>query len=54
MRYVLTLLIFALINGTAFADSLSSLTLSDAEMQKLKKYFPTDDSSHLIWKGDPI
>jgi integrating conjugative element protein (TIGR03749 family) len=40
---------------SAQADSLSSLTLSNAEIQKLKKYFPTDDSSeHLIWKGDPI
>jgi integrating conjugative element protein (TIGR03749 family) len=54
MRYVLTLMLFALINGSVLADSLSSLTLTDAEMQKLKKYFPTDDSSHLVWKGDPI
>jgi integrating conjugative element protein (TIGR03749 family) len=23
-------------------------------MQKLKKYFPSDDISHLVWKGDPI
>jgi integrating conjugative element protein (TIGR03749 family) len=54
MRYMLILLLFAFINGVACADSLSSLTLTDAEMQKLKKYFPSDDSSHLIWKGDPI
>jgi integrating conjugative element protein (TIGR03749 family) len=54
MRYVLTLMLFAFINSSVLADSLSSLTLTDAEMQKLKKYFPTDDSSHLTWKGDPI
>jgi integrating conjugative element protein (TIGR03749 family) len=39
---------------TIYADSISSLTLTDAEMQKLKKYFPADDISHLVWKGDPI
>ena len=26
---------------TAYADSINSLTLTDDEMQKLKKYFPT-------------
>jgi len=39
---------------TAYADSLNNLTLTDAEMQKLKKYFPAEDTSHLTWKGDPI
>jgi integrating conjugative element protein (TIGR03749 family) len=39
---------------SAQADAISSLTLTDAEMQKLKKYFPADDSEQIIWKGDPI
>jgi integrating conjugative element protein (TIGR03749 family) len=38
----------------AQADALSSLTLSEVEMHKLKKFFPADDSEHLIWNGDPI
>ncbi len=54
MRYVLSVMLFFCLSITAYADSLSSLTLTDAEMQKLKKYFPEDDTSHLAWKGDPI
>jgi integrating conjugative element protein (TIGR03749 family) len=54
MRYLLTVMLFACLGTMAYADALSSLTLTDAEMQKLKKYFPTDDVSHLVWKGDPI
>ncbi len=54
MRYVLIVMLFFCLNITAYADSLSSLTLTDAEMQKLKKYFPAEDTSHLTWKGDPI
>ena len=54
MRYVLSVMLFFCLSMTAYADSLSSLTLTDAEMQKLKKYFPEDDTSHLAWKGDPI
>lgn len=38
----------------AHADGLSSLTLTDAEMQKLKKYFPVDEDKNLVWKGDPL
>lgn len=49
---VICILIFFTIS--AQADAISSLTLTDAEMQKLKKYFPADDSEHLVWKGDPI
>jgi integrating conjugative element protein (TIGR03749 family) len=54
MRYLLTVMLFACLGTMAYADAISSLTLTDAEMQKLKKYFPTDDVSHLMWKGDPI
>ncbi|MEO8964693.1 MAG: TIGR03749 family integrating conjugative element protein [Gammaproteobacteria bacterium] len=54
MRFVLSVMLFFCLGVTGYADSLSSLTLTDAEMQKLKKYFPTDDTSHLTWKGDPI
>lgn len=54
MRYVLIVMLFFFLSMTTYADSLSSLTLTDAEMQKLKKYFPTEDTSHLTWKGDPI
>jgi integrating conjugative element protein (TIGR03749 family) len=54
MRYILTVMLFAFMSMTAYADSLSSLTLTDTEMQKLKKYFPTDDTSHLTWKGDAL
>ncbi len=54
MRFMLSAILFISLNLTAYADSISSLTLTDAEMQKLKKYFPTDDTSHLSWKGDPM
>lgn len=54
MRYVLSVLLLFCLTITTYADSVNSLVLTDAEMQKLKKYFPTDDVDHLIWKGDPI
>ena len=56
MKRLLNALIisFIALNTVAHADGIDSLTLTDAEMQKLKKYFPTDDSSHLVWKGDPL
>ena len=54
MRYLLSVMLLFCLSMTTYADSLSSLTLTDAEMQKLKKYFPEDSSSHLVWKGDPI
>ncbi len=38
----------------AHADGLSSLTLSDSEMQKLKKYFPVEEDKNLVWKGEPL
>jgi integrating conjugative element protein (TIGR03749 family) len=41
-------------SGAIYADAVSSLTLTDAEMQKLKKYFPAEEQPSLIWKGDPI
>lgn len=40
-------------HSLCFADGLSSLTLTEAEMQKLKKFFP-DESNHLLWQGDPL
>lgn len=54
MRYLFAIILFAFINNAAFADDINSLALSEAEMQKLKKYFPADDTDHLTWKGDPI
>ena len=54
MRFMLSVMLLFCLSLTAYADSLSSLTLTDSEMQKLKKYFPADDTSHLIWQGDPI
>jgi integrating conjugative element protein (TIGR03749 family) len=51
---MLSVMLLFCLSLTAYADSLSSLTLTDGEMQKLKKYFPTDDTNHLAWKGDPI
>ncbi len=54
MRRLLSVMLSLCLATTIYADSISSLTLTDAEMQKLKKYFPADDISHLVWKGDPI
>jgi integrating conjugative element protein (TIGR03749 family) len=48
---------FILLVGVALvahADAIDKLTLTDSEMQKLKKYFPNEDLEHLVWKGDPI
>ena len=52
-RFFIVILVF-LLNSIGHADSFNSLTLTNAEMQKLKKYFPSEENSHLIWKGDPI
>jgi integrating conjugative element protein (TIGR03749 family) len=41
-------------SGAIYAETMNSLTLTDAEMQKLKKYFPAEEPGNLIWKGDPI
>ncbi len=54
MKYLFRILFLAFIYTSVFADGFNSLTLTPAEMQKLKKYFPVEDTSHLIWKGDPI
>src|SRR3990167_7305339 len=54
MKRLITFSIMLLISSLSYADGLSSLTLTDAEMQKLKKYFPTDDASHVVWKGEPV
>jgi integrating conjugative element protein (TIGR03749 family) len=54
MRYMLSVMLFFCLSMPVYADSLNSLTLTDAEMQKLKKYFPEEHTSHLAWKGDPI
>lgn len=51
MKPSLAMLLLVCIN-MAFADSLNSLVLTDAEMQKLKKYFSSDDNNHLVWNGE--
>ena len=38
----------------SYASGADRLMLTEAEMQKLKKYFPADDMAHMTWKGDPI
>lgn len=53
MKYFFSIFIFAFIN-ISHADTLSNLILSDTEMKKLQRYFPADDSTHLIWDGTPI
>jgi integrating conjugative element protein (TIGR03749 family) len=54
MRYVLSVMLLFCLNMATYADSLSSLTLSNSEIQKLKKYFPEEGSDRLTWKGDPL
>lgn len=51
--FITAVIISVLMNPFAisFADP---LLLSDAEMQKLKAYFPNEEDSHLVWNGDPI
>src|SRR5580700_317473 len=50
----ITFIVLLFCSAFSYADSLSQLTLTDEEMKKLKMYFPSDDSEHLTWKGDPI
>lgn len=50
----ITFIVLVFCSVFSYADSLSQLTLTDEEMHKLKMYFPSDDSEHLTWKGDPI
>jgi integrating conjugative element protein (TIGR03749 family) len=48
----ITLIGTLLLTQQALADP---LLLSDADMKKLKNYFPAqDDSPHFVWNGDPI
>jgi hypothetical protein len=54
MRYVLSVMLLFCLSMATYADSLSSLTLSNSEIQKLKKYFPEEGSDRLTWKGDPL
>ncbi|MEO8402573.1 MAG: DUF3438 family protein, partial [Gammaproteobacteria bacterium] len=55
MKQLLIFFLCVITSAMTYADDLSSLTLSPAEMQKLKKYFPTEsETSHLAWKGDPV
>lgn len=54
MRYGLSLVLFLGLSIAAYADPLSGLTLTPAEMQKLKHYFPVEDTSPLTWVGDPL
>lgn len=51
MRKIISLFMLSIFSMQLLADP---LLLSDAEMQKLAKYFPDDDQSHLIWQGDPL
>ncbi len=48
------MIMIAFCASLAHANGLSSLTLSDSEMQKLKKYFPAEEDKNLVWKGDPL
>jgi integrating conjugative element protein (TIGR03749 family) len=50
----LTILMTMLFAVLARADGINSLTLSNEETQKLKKYFPADEESHIVWRGEPI
>lgn len=54
MRHFFAVILILLLNAPVYASAMDSLTLTDAEMQKLKKYFPTDETPHLAWKGDAI
>jgi integrating conjugative element protein (TIGR03749 family) len=54
MRYGLTLILFFCLSGAVYADPLSGLTLTPAEMQKLKHYFPVEEANSLTWTGDPL
>lgn len=38
----------------SYADNVSSLTLTDSEMLKLKYFFPTEENTHLMWEGNPL
>jgi hypothetical protein len=50
--YKILLLILSLsLTLQAYADP---LLLTPQEMQKLKKYFPADDTTHYLWKGDAL
>lgn len=50
----LFLITLILVQMPVYADGVGSLMLTDAEMQKLKSHFPTDETVHSVWKGDPI
>jgi integrating conjugative element protein (TIGR03749 family) len=54
MRYGLSLVLFWGLSIAAYADPLSGLTLTDSEMQKLKHYFPVEETNPLTWIGDPL
>jgi integrating conjugative element protein (TIGR03749 family) len=53
-KLFVSIIILGLWQSCCFASGFESLTLSDAEIQKLTKDFPVDDVSHQVWKGDPI
>lgn len=57
MKKLMAVLVGFLLYQTSilsYANTENSLTLSPLEMQKLKKYFPNEDSEHTVWKGDPL
>jgi integrating conjugative element protein (TIGR03749 family) len=54
MKYILTLIIASFCVSSALANGFESLSLTDSEIQKLKKYFPNEDNNRLVWNGEPI
>lgn len=51
LLFFLSLSLSLAITTNAYADP---LMLTPQEMAKLKQYFPVDDNTHYIWKGDAI
>jgi len=51
MFRLMFLIICLLFNMDIYADP---LLLTSAEMQKLKHYFPEEENTHLVWKGDAL
>lgn len=53
MKYCITFILLAYVHSV-MANGIDSLTLTDAEMKKLKQFFPVEETEHLVWNGDPI
>lgn len=56
MKLFLTtaLIMLSFFSTVSSADELNHLTLSESEMQKLKQFFPDEESANLLWQGDPL